>query len=62
MSFELGSRDRQGRLAVFVSDSNWIKGAIMRGFLPIKASRWDNMDARDEELAYLKELGMPFNY
>jgi hypothetical protein len=29
MSYELGSRDRQGRLAVVLTDSNWMKGAIL---------------------------------
>lgn len=62
MSYELESRDRQGRLAVFLTDSNWMKGAIVKGSSPIQTSRWDNLDLGDEQLAYLKELGMLFSY
>ncbi|KAF4232348.1 hypothetical protein CNMCM8980_005128 [Aspergillus fumigatiaffinis] len=62
MSFELGSRDRQGRLAVFLTESYWMKGAIVKGSSPTQTSRWDNLDPGDEQLAYLKELGMLFSY
>jgi hypothetical protein len=62
MGDELGSRDRQGGFAVILTDSNWMKGAIVKGSSAIQTSRWDNMDAGDEQLAYLKELGILFSY
>ncbi|KAF7155934.1 hypothetical protein CNMCM6106_007846 [Aspergillus hiratsukae] len=58
----LVSARRDTSLAVFVTDSNWMKGAIVKGSSPIQTSRWDNLDPGDEQLAYLKELGMLFSY
>ncbi|KAE8410719.1 hypothetical protein BDV36DRAFT_302509 [Aspergillus pseudocaelatus] len=62
MSHELGSWDQQGRLAVFLTDSNWMNGAIVTGSSPIQTSRWVILGPGDEQLEYLRELGMLFRY
>lgn len=59
-ALELGSRNRQDRLTVFLTNSNLMKGKLFSDQPAINSGYFNGMQAGDEQLAYAKEYGMIF--
>ncbi|KAJ8110045.1 hypothetical protein OPT61_g7002 [Boeremia exigua] len=62
MMRELGTRDTPGRLAVFMARSNRMKGSLSGWDTAANTATFDNLQAGDEQLMYVKEFGMVFAY
>ncbi|OCL13057.1 hypothetical protein AOQ84DRAFT_372514 [Glonium stellatum] len=59
---ELGSRYNLDRLTVFLTNANRIKGKFFQFTTAVSFQDFNNLQAGDEQLAFMKELGMVFTY
>jgi hypothetical protein len=62
MMREMGTKDNPGRLAVFVSRSNRLKGTLSGWKTAVNTASFDLLKPGDEQISYAKEFGMIFSY
>ena len=60
VALELGSHVRQDRLAIFLMNSNRIKGYLFGSNPAVTQSYWNGLQAGDEQMMHLKDMGMVF--
>ncbi|KAF5974968.1 glycoside hydrolase family 18 [Fusarium coicis] len=59
---ELGSSIHYDRLAIFLSNSNRMKGALFKGISTTTSASFAQLEAGAEQLLHVRELGFVFGY
>ncbi|RGP61415.1 glycosyl hydrolases family 18 [Fusarium longipes] len=59
---ELGSKIHLDRLAIFLSNSNRLKGSLFKGVSSTSDAHFNSLDAGAEQLLHVRELGLVFGY